>query len=171
MQPVGQARPEPPEQEPELTLNLPDRSCDCVAQPPARDRTFLDRGLEALVHGDHIEALQHFQRYRRLERDPLADWEARMAIAYLATLPDSPFYDPNEASRTVRELRAAFREDWEPDERVLMMQLSLESFRVMYRHVDDLEDANATLQEDLAKREEAIKRLRELTLGQRAGKQ
>ena len=44
----------------------------------------------------------------------------------------------------------------------------LESFTVMNRHVTDLEGRNGMLEEDLAKREEALKRLRELTLGQKA---
>ena len=37
----------------------------------------------------------------------------------------------------------------------------------MDRRVSDLESDNATLREELEKREEALKRLRELTLGQR----
>ena len=64
-----------------------------------------------------------------------------------------------------------YRETWDVDQRVALLQLSLESFRVMYRHVDDLQDANDTLKEDLAKREEALKRLRELTLGQKGSRQ
>jgi hypothetical protein len=39
------------------------------------DRTFLERGMETLAGGDYIEAVQHFQRYRRLEQAPLAQWE------------------------------------------------------------------------------------------------
>jgi hypothetical protein len=53
----------------ELTLNLPagDASCACEAAP-AEDRTFLERGVETLAEGEYVEAVQYFQRYRRLGR-------------------------------------------------------------------------------------------------------
>ena len=156
---------------PELTLNLPGEDCDCSADQPARDMTFFDRGFSALVNGDHIEAVQYFQRYQRLEKTPLAAWEAGTAIAYISTLQHSPFYDASEARKSYRELQKQYRDVWDADERALLMQMSLESFRVMYRHMDDLQDANGTLKEDLEKREEALKRLRELTLGQKATRQ
>ena len=94
-----------------------------------------------------------------------------MVITYIGTLQHSPFYDPDAARKSYRRLQKQFRESWTVDERVLLVAMSLESFRVMYRHVDDLKDSNATLREDLQKREEALKRLRELTLGQKAGRQ
>ena len=163
----GQVSKEPV---PELTLNIPDQDCVCMPGEPAHDRTFLDRGISALVAGDHIDAVQHFQRFQRLEKSPLADWESGIAIAYVSTFKNSPFYDPAEARKSYQQLQRQFRSTWEVDERVLLMSMSLESFRVMYRHMDDLEDSNATLEEDLQKREEAIKRLRELTLGQKAAR-
>lgn len=166
MQPVSEESAEAPQPEPELTLNLPGGQCECGAESDPLDRTLLDRGLTALVQGDHIDALQYFQRYRRLEKTALADWESGVAIAFLATLQDSPLWDPDEAYRSARDLKKRQRDDWQVDQRIRMMLISLESFRVMYRHVGDLQGANATLQEDLAKREEAIRRLRELTLGQ-----
>ena len=46
------------------------------------------------------------------------------------------------------------------------MQQALESFVLMERHVADLENRATMLREDLEKREQALKRLRELTLGQ-----
>ncbi len=159
---------------PELTLNLTQPECECGTGPEGktgRDTTFLDRGFAALAAGDHIEAVDYFQRYERLEKSPLSTWEANMAITYIGTLQHSPFYDPNASKKSYRRLQKQFRDSWEVDERVLLVAMSLESFRVMYRHVDDLEDSNATLREDLQKREEALKRLRELTLGQGAGRQ
>ncbi len=159
---------------PELTLNLHQPDCECgpVSQTPTdRDTTFLDRGFAALAAGDHIEAVDYFQRYERLEKSPLSTWEANMVITYIGTLQHSPFYDPDASRKSYRRLQKQFRESWEVDERVLLVAMSLESFRVMYRHVDDLESSNATLREDLQKREEALKRLRELTLGQKAGRQ
>ena len=48
------------------------------------------------------------------------------------------------------------------------MRDALEAFLVMQRHMNDLQVANTTLAQDLKKREEALKRLRELALGQSA---
>lgn len=163
-QPAGEAG----EPVPELTLNLTEPDCACTLETPDRDKTFLDRGFTALSQGDHIEAVQYFQRYQRLEKSPVSAWEAGIAIAYVSTLQHSPFYDADAARKSYRRLQKEFRESWQVDERCLLVAMSLESFRVMYRHVDDLEDTNATLREDLQKREEALKRLRELTLGQKA---
>ncbi len=153
---------------PELTLNLTEPECECTLDTQDRDKTFLDRGFTALSQGDHIEAVQYFQRYQRLEKSAVSNWEAEIAIAYVSTLQHSPFYDPDSARKSYRRLQKEFRNNWQVDERSLLVAMSLESFRVMYRHVDDLEDTNATLREDLQKREEALKRLRELTLGQKA---
>jgi hypothetical protein len=161
----------PGEPLPELTLNLDQPDCECTAPQQGRDKTFLDRGFVALVEGDHIEAVQYFQRYQRLEKSPLSAWEAGISVAYVSTLQHSPFYDPVAARKSYRRLQKEFDESWQVDERVLLLTMSLESFRVMYRHVDDLEDTNSTLREDLEKREEALKRLRELTLGQKATRQ
>ena len=152
---------------PELTLNLPQHNgCTCE-QPATADYTFLERGFAALAAGEHIEAVQHFQRYRRLEESPEAQWEAGIAIAFVSTLSHSPLYDPDAARKAFRKLR---REDWKTmdlHQQSLLMRHSLEAFDVQERHVRDLESTNATLKEDLEKREEALKRLRELTLGQR----
>lgn len=50
--------------------------------------------------------------------------------------------------------------------KTLLMRQSLETFLQSERENRELRQANAKLQEDLEKREEALKRLRELTLGQ-----
>ena len=150
---------------PELTLNLATgKECQCVSAP-SRDYTFLERGYRALSEGDPVAALQHFQRYKRLEVEPAAQWEADIAIAYLGMLPDSPFYDHDAAEETFRRLVAQLKADMHVHPTALLMRDSLGAFALLNRHIDDLESSNATLREDLQTREEAIKRLRELTLG------
>ena len=150
---------------PELTLNLPSQS-ECACDTPAsRDYTFLERGYRALSEGDAVAALQHFQRYKRLEVEPAAQWEADIAIAYLGMLPDSPFYDHDAAEATFRRLVAQLTAEMQVHPTALLMRDSLAAFALLNRHISDLESSNATLREDLQKREEAIKRLRELTLG------
>jgi hypothetical protein len=157
-----------PEEVPELTLNLPQANGCVCEEPTTADYTFLEKGFAALAAGEHIEAVQYFQRYQRLEESPEAQWEAGIAIAFVSTLSHGPFYDPEAARQAFRKLR---REDWkdmELHQQSLLMRHSLEAFVTQERHVLDLESTNATLKEDLEKREEALKRLRELTLGQKA---
>ena len=152
----------------ELTLNLPQEDCNCVADPAQqKDHTFLERGVHALSEGEYIEAVQYFQRFQRLEKSAQADWEAGISIAYTSMLPSSPFYDPDAAQRRYRRLSKQSVDGMDIHPYVLVMRESLEAFSVMNRHVADLESTNAILKEDLAKREEALKRLRELTLGQK----
>lgn len=156
---------------PELTLNLPSRE-QCQCEPlPARDLTFLERGFEALSQGDPVTALQHFQRYKRLETVAVAQWEADVAIAYLAMLPDSPLYDHDAAEQSYQSLARRLQPDMQAHATALLMRDSLAAFALLNRHIADLESTNATLKDDLEKREEAIRRLRELTLGQSRGSQ
>jgi hypothetical protein len=156
-----------PEPVPELTLNLPKPAESCVCQSePEQDYTFLERGFGTLAAGNYIEAVQHFQRYARLEDSPTADWESRLAIAYISILPRSPFYDPEAAGALFRQLEQDRSAEIEPHTQILLMRESLESFVAMQRHIDDLHSSNSMLEEDLEKREQALKRLRELTLGQ-----
>lgn len=156
---------------PELTLNLPEQNCNCeVAETP--DYTFLEKGFSELVAGDHIEAVQSFQRYQRLEQSAEADWESGIAIAYVSTLSKSPFYNPVEAQKAASLLKKQKKEQRvkgkNVHEKSLFMRDALEAFLVIQRHVNDLQITNATLRADLSKREEALKRLRELALGQSA---
>lgn len=156
---------------PELTLNLPEQQdCVCTAEDQS-DYTFLEKGFSALVTGDHIGAVQHFQRYQRLESSPRADWEAGIAIAYDSMLPRSPFYDPEAARKAYNRLKKEPYDGMQPHEKILMMRDSLETFVEMGRRITSLERENSALREDLKKREEAIKRLRELTLGQKGARQ
>ncbi len=157
---------EPAAATPELTLNLPSReACNC--QPaPERDLTFLERGFVAVSQADAVAAAEHFQRYKRLEPSAEAQWEADIAIAYLSMSPNSPFFDREAASRSYQRLAKELQAGMQVHPTTLLLRDALESFVVMHRHIEDLENSNATLREDLQKREEAIKRLRELTLGQ-----
>ena len=174
MPPVSEPvmEPEPvPVPVPELTLNLPVRqSVDCVVDAEV-DYTFLEKGFSALVAGDHIEAVQYFQRYRRLESSPEADWEAGIAIAYDSMLPQSPFYSPQAARKSYHQLARQPLEGGQFHEKILMMRDALATFVAMEQLITDLQNDNATLTEDLAKREEALKRLRALTLGQKGAAQ
>jgi hypothetical protein len=155
---------------PELTLNLPQQEdCTCVPENPA-DYTFLEKGFSALAGGDHIEAVQYFQRYQRLESSPQADWEAGIAIAYDSMLPQSPFYDTQAARKSYTRLKGQQVEGAPVHEKVLIMRDSLEIFMAMRERIYRLNTDNAVLKEELAKREEAIKRLRELALGQKGVK-
>jgi hypothetical protein len=160
-----------PQEVPELTLNLPQtEDCTCVPENPA-DYTFLDKGFTALVGGDHIEAVQYFQRYRRLESSPRADWEAGIAIAYDSILPHSPFYDPQAARKSYNRLKGQQVEGVPVHEKVLIMRDSLQIFMTLRRQINRLNNDNAVLKEEVAKREEALKRLRELALGQKGAVQ
>lgn len=157
-----------PESVPELTLNMPDQSVDACLRDEGADYTFLDKGFSALVSGDHIEAVTYFQRYQRTESSPVADWEADIGIAYSSMLPQSPFYDPDAARKSYRRLLKSQPEGADFHEKTLMMRDALATFVAMQRQVKDLQKSNATLSQDLEKREDALRRLRKLTLGQKA---
>ena len=159
--------PQPAEgEQPEITLNLPEaQQCDCGEQS-TRDYTFLDKGFSALSRGEYGDAMEYFQRYRRLESSAAARWEADIAVAYLRAIPESSLHDADEARKSYRDLR---KEDWQSMElhsKTLLMRQSLETFLQMERENRELAKTNRGLKEDLEKREEALKRLRELTLGQ-----
>lgn len=154
---------------PELTLNLDQKKCSCVEQT-VLDFTPLERGFTALALGRHIEAVQHFQRYQRLEKSPTADLEASIAIAYVSILPASPFYDVHEARKSYRRIREIPIDRMELHEQTLIMRQSLETFLVMERKIVEVNKDNASLKADLEKREKALKRLRELALGQKGGR-
>lgn len=154
-----------PETVPELTLNLPEENCVCVESEQV-DYTFLEKGFKAVIARDYIEAVQHLQRYSRMEDSPAAQWESGIAIAYISMLPHSPFFDPEEARKSFKRLDGELSKGLNVHPETLLMRESLETFVVMDRHIDDVERNNAMLKEDLEKREDALKRLRELTLGQ-----
>jgi tetratricopeptide (TPR) repeat protein len=155
------------EVEPELTLNLPGEKYACVEQD-VYDYTPLERGFTSLAAGEYIEAVQHFQRYQRLDDTVSANIEAGIGIAYISMLPASPFYDTAEARKSYRKLRQVPVQGLELHEQTLLMRQSLETFLKMERIIVELDNDNVGLKKDLKKREEALRRLRELTLGQTA---
>ncbi len=159
-----------PDSVPELTLNLPEENCDCVERT-VMDYTPLERGFTALAVGEFIEAVQHFQRYQRLEKSPQARLESSIAIVYVSILPASPFYDAYEARKSYRRIREISIEGMALHEQTQIMRQSLETFLLMERKIVELTDDNITLRENLEKREEALKRLRALALGQKGGQQ
>jgi hypothetical protein len=156
--------PAEPEPVPELNLNLPPAECKCQEEQQA-DFTFLEKGFAALHDGEYLESLQYFQRYQRIEQSAIADIEARIAIAYLSILPQSPIFDSAAARDSYREIRQDIQPDWQLHPRVQVMQDSLESFLDMQAELSELERDNRDLRKELQRREEAIKRLRDLTLG------
>jgi hypothetical protein len=159
-----------PQEIPELTLNLPEQQdCICVVTEQA-DYTFLEKGFSALIAGDHVEAVQHFQRYQRLESSPQAAWEADIAIAYDSMMPNSPFYDPDAARKSYTRLKSEQVEGAPVHEKVLLMRDSLDIFVAMELQLSTLRGESLVLKAELEKREEALKRLRELALGQKAAK-
>ena len=88
-----------------------------------------------------------------------------MAIAFDSTLSQSPFYDPDAARKSYRTLSKDLPENGELDPQVLLALDALANFVALYDRVDTLERENKRLQGELAKRKEALKRLREVTLG------
>ena len=160
----------PPEQKPVpvLTLNLPDQSdtaCACDSEAAA-DHNLLDKGFRALESGDHREAVNYFRRYQRLDPSAGVDWEAEIAVTYDKMFPESPYYNSKAASESYHQLKRQQPEGVEVHEKILMMRDALAIFVALHQKIDDQQDENDVLAEDLEKREEALKRLRELTLGQ-----
>jgi len=160
---------------PEFKLNLPeqpDSSCaHCVE--PAVEHNLLEKGFRALVAGDHREAVNYFRRYQRLEASPAVDWEAEIAVTYDKMFPNSPYYNSKAASESYHRLKRQQPEGVEIHETILMMRDALAIFVALHQKIDDQQDENDVLAEkneilaeNLEKREEALKRLRELTLGQ-----
>ena len=120
-------------------------------------------------HADHIEAVKYFQRYRSLESSAASDWEADIAIAYDSMLSQSPFYDPQAARKSYQQLRKKQPKEARVHEQALLMRDALATFSAMSKQIDGLQKDNAKLTASLKKREEALRRLRELALGQKGG--
>ena len=152
----------------EITLNLPDQTlAPCVDdQNVGADYTYLEKGFSAMVAGDNVEAVNYFRRYQRLESSPGADWEAGIAIAYEKMLPDSPYYNWRAAADAYRRLMRRVPEGIELNQQVLILGGTLAVLVELHDYIDELQNEKDDLSENLEKREEALKRLRELILGQ-----
>ncbi|NND67998.1 MAG: hypothetical protein HKN19_10455 [Halioglobus sp.] len=154
-----------PDEQPDLSLNLPDNS---VAPCPddSAPASLLDRGFSALIEGRHVEAISLFKRHKKSDDSRVAAWEAGIAIAYDSMLSQSPFFDPADARAAFARLGAVPPVGRPAHENSLMMRDALATFSALLDRIAQLRGDKAALVDDLAKREEAIKRLRELTLGQ-----
>lgn len=155
---------------PELTLNLPapETPSDCKCDTPASvvDPTFLDKGLTALNAGDFKEAVNYFRRYQRLESSPGVDWEAEIAIAYVKMLPQGPYYNWRASRDSYLRLVKEQPKGITIHQQIVLMRETLAILVDLHTQIDDFQRETATLSETLEKREEALRRLRELTLGQ-----
>jgi len=149
---------------PELTLNMPVNNCNCDGLRE-QNYTFLEKGFMALQSGEYLESLQYFQRYQRIEKSELSNNEARIAIAYLSILPDSPIFDREAARDSYSRLKLSEAVTEGMDERILLLRDSLDTFIDMEEQIERLLETNSDLRSELQKRESAIKRLRDLTLG------
>ena len=127
---------------------------------------WLEQGFKALADGNHISAVQFFQRHSRVNNTLAADWEASIAIAYVSMLPGSPFYDMKAVRISYTQLSAWSIDDSSVNSQIVLMRDALEAFVSLHRELKDLERDNELLEATLAKRESALRRLRELTLGQ-----
>lgn len=152
----------------EITLNLPDQTLEaCVSdQRIGVDYTYLEKGFSAMVVGDNVEAVKYFRRYQRLESSPGAEWEAGIAIAYAKMLPNGPYYNWRAAADAYRRLMRRVPEGIELNQQVLILRGTLALLVDLHVYIDELQNEKDDLNENLEKREEALKRLRELTLGQ-----
>ncbi|MBK6509271.1 MAG: hypothetical protein IPG64_04790 [Haliea sp.] len=154
----------------ELDLNLPqsgDEACNCAPQPGI-DRNFLDKGFSRLAAGDYREAVNYFRRYQRLESSPVVNWEASIAVAYVKMLPQSPYYNWRAAHESYLRLMREQPSGVALHENIVLLREALAILIDLHVQINDLQSENATLGEDLEKREEALRRLRELMLGQKA---
>lgn len=151
---------------PELKLNLPQQnSCDCPSVPAA-DYTFLEKGYHSLLDGEYEDAMDYFLRYQRLESSPRANLEVGIAIAYVQMLPRSNYYNPRVARSTFKVLRKQNAKKLQVHDYTRLMRQSLLNMLELQEETSELKASNTLLQEDLKKREEALKRLRDLTLNQ-----
>ena len=153
----------------ELTLNLPEtaaEACDCTPQATV-DRTFLDKGFSNLAAGDYREAVNYFRRYQRLESSPGVDWEANIAVAYVKMIPQSPYYNWRTARDDYLRLMRKPPKGVQLHEEIVLMRDMLAILINLHERINNLQSENAAVTENLEKREEALRRLRELMLGQK----
>lgn len=168
--PQASVAAESPAPDPELTLNLPapeaPADCNCDAPPSVVDDTFLEKGLAALNTGEYKEAVNYFRRYQRLEASTGVDWEAGIAIAYVKMLPQGPYYNWRASRDSYVRLMRQPPTGVQLHPQIVLMRDILAILVDLHTQIDDLQRETATLSETLEKREEALRRLRELTLGQ-----
>ena len=139
---------EPPKPEPSIDLPVVNQ-CDCDAPPAA---SAFDLAISAVLEGRLSDARAALEDYR-MSKSPEAEQEAKIGLAFSALLEENPALAGHPDS--------AYRDD-----RAAIMSLALAVLETLRSEVVNLEKIKKLLEIDLAKREEALKRLRELTLGQ-----
>ena len=122
--------------------------CQCSGDSPS-DLFML--GLQALSQGDYLAAGERFQEHA-LSGGEQAPKEAAAGQALIDTLSEHSI----ERESAVGEV----------SDRAVLIDLVLVLIAGLEQQIANLGAENATLVADLDKREEALKRLRELTLGQ-----
>lgn len=156
--PAPEPQPEPTPPAPsELNIPLPnsEAGCDCPAADAVVENYF-DRGVRALAARDYDRARVYFKRHRDSD-EPQAVREADVGIAFVTLLSQSEHAPADDAGASG------------VDERAEVMILALAAIETLEGQLAMLQQLNDALNSDLAKREEALKRLRDLTLGQPEG--
>ena len=123
--------------------------CQCPSDSPSDDFML---GLQALSQSDYVAAGKHFEEHARSGGEQ-ASTEAAAGQALVDTLSEYPIEGD---SSTADEFT----------DRSVLIDLVLVLIAGLEQQIADLSAENAALSADLEKREEALKRLRELTLGQ-----
>jgi len=83
-------------------------------------------------------------------------------------LPRGPYYNPELARTSFKVLREQDAKQLKVHDYVRLMRQALLNMLKLQAEEQAQEQKNQALQAELKKREEALKRLRELTLGQKA---
>lgn len=127
-------------------------SCDCESGADDVWSDF-DRGIQALADREYGVARIHFEKHREGgSAQEVREAEVGISFATLMAEADSITEETEFADRL--------------DERAEVMVLALAAVQALEGRLESLDAINAALTDDLEKRDEAIKRLRELTLGQ-----
>ena len=135
---------------PEPSIDLPTvYQCGCDAQPALNA---FDLAIIAILEGRLSDAMAALEDYRASE-SPNAAKVTEIGLAFSKLLEENRLPDVRFDSA-------------HGDERAAIMSLSLAILETLRSEVMNLEKITRLLEVDLAKREEALKRLRELTLGQ-----
>ena len=158
-QPAPVESPEPKTVPDAVTLNIPEPApaadCDCEAWALAQENYF-DRGVRALAARDYEQAKTYFERHRASGGSEVQR-EADVGIAFVTLMSDAIKGGDRDGAAGV-------------DERAEVMILALAAVQTLEGRIQALNALNSALSKDLEKREEALKRLRDLTLGQQEGR-
>ena len=149
---------EAPKPEPAVSaaaLNLPDPltadDCNCDELAVVEENYF-DRGVRALAARDYDQAATYFERNRDAGNTE-AQREADVGIAFVTLMSEASIVTEESAASGI-------------DERAEVMILALAAVQTLEGRLEALDALNQAISQDLEKREEALKRLRDLTLGQ-----